>query len=222
MLRDRNQAIYICALAVQFIMRYHTFVIAPQKNVQRRLMVRELTENTVNYFEWFFSRNEVYSAPICADEMFNEFMRDWADASEGKSKEYSRATFKKKIRKYCKNMNIICNPENLLVGEDNKRHGCFKLRAWITEEYFVGREWENDDTVAIHILIFRVSRTHVGAYSDVWNAVLKERSVGKLVIFVGPDIAVAVHEPGRHPDLCHIRVLVCLDFLPATLAVSVP
>lgn len=82
--RDRNQAIYICALAVQFIMRYHTFVIAPQKNVQRRLMVRELTENTVNYFEWFFSRNEVYSAPICADEMFCEFMRDWADASEGK------------------------------------------------------------------------------------------------------------------------------------------
>ena len=144
---DRNQAIYICALSVQFIMKYHEFVIAPQKNVQRRLMVRELTENTVKYFEWFFARQEVYAAPICTDEMFNEFMRDWADASEGKSKEYSRATFKKKIRKYCKNMNIIVNPEHLLVSEDNKRHGCFKLRAWVTKEYFVGKEWENDDTV---------------------------------------------------------------------------
>lgn len=145
--RDRNQAIYICALAVQFIMRYHTFVIAPQKNVQRRLLVRELTENSVRYFEWFFGREAVYSAPICTDDMFNEFMRDWADASEGKSKEYSRATFKKKIKKYCKNMNIICNPESLLVGEDNKRHGCFKLRAWVTKEYFAGKEWDNDDSV---------------------------------------------------------------------------
>lgn len=145
--RDRNQTIYICALAVQFIMRYHTFVIAPQKNVQRRLLVKELTENSVRYFEWFFGREAVYAAPICTDDMFNEFMRDWSDASEGKSKEYSRATFKKKIKKYCKNMNIICNPESLLVGEDNKRHGCFKLRAWVTKEYFTGKEWESDDSV---------------------------------------------------------------------------
>lgn len=183
--RDRNQAIYICALAVQFIMRYHTFVIAPQKNVQRRLMVRELTENTVNYFEWFFSRNEVYSAPICADDMFNEFMRDWADASEGKSKEYSRATFKKKIRKYCKNMNIICNPDNLLVGEDNKRHGCFKLRAWITEEYFVGREWENDESVepkhirrvktSKHVyFFFRSGKDHIPESYDELKRIAKE------------------------------------------------
>lgn len=183
--RDRNQIIYICALAVQFIMRYHTFVIAPQKNVQRRLMVRELTENTVNYLEWFFSRNEVYSAPICADEMFNEFMRDWSDASEGKSKEYSRATFKKKIRKYCEHKNIICNPENLLVGEDNKRHGCFKLRAWITEEYFVGREWENDDSVepkhirkvktSKHVyFFFRSGKDHVPESYDELKRIAKE------------------------------------------------
>lgn len=183
--RDRNQIIYICALAVQFIMRYHTFVIAPQKNVQRRLMVRELTENTVNYLEWFFSRNEVYSAPICADEMFNEFMRDWSDASEGKSKEYSRATFKKKIRKYCEHKDIICNPENLLVGEDNKRHGCFKLRAWITEEYFVGREWENDDSVepkhirkvktSKHVyFFFRSGKDHVPESYDELKRIAKE------------------------------------------------
>lgn len=183
--RDRNQIIYICALAVQFIMRYHTFVIAPQKNVQRRLMVRELTENTVNYLEWFFSRNEVYSAPICADEMFNEFMRDWSDASEGKSKEYSRATFKKKIRKYCEHKGIICNPDNLLVGEDNKRHGCFKLRAWITEEYFVGREWENDDSVepkhirkvktSKHVyFFFRSGKDHVPESYDELKRIAKE------------------------------------------------
>ena len=92
---DRNQIIYICALAVQFLMRYHTFAIAPQENVRRRQMVQKLTENIVNYFEYFFSHPEIYGTPICTDEMFNEFLRTWADASEGKSKEYSRATFKK-------------------------------------------------------------------------------------------------------------------------------
>lgn len=183
--RDRNQIIYICALAVQFIMRYHTFAIAPQKNVQRRLMVREMTENSVNYFEWFFSRNDVYGVPICADDMFNEFMRDWADASEGKSKEYSRATFKKKIRKYCEHMGITCNPDNLLVGEDNKRHGCFKLRAWITEEYFVGREWENDDSVEPKLIrrvktskhvyfFFRSGKDHIPENYDELKRIAKE------------------------------------------------
>ena len=183
--RDRNQIIYICALAVQFIMRYHTFAIAPQKNVQRRLMVREMTENSVNYFEWFFSRNDVYAVPICADEMFNEFMRDWSDASEGKSKEYSRATFKKKIRKYCEHMGITCNPDNLLVGEDNKRHGCFKLRAWVTEEYFVGREWENDDSVepklirrvktSKHVYFFyRSGKDHIPESYDELKRIAKE------------------------------------------------
>lgn len=183
--RDRNQIIYICALAVQFIMRYHTFAIAPQKNVQRRLMVREMTENSVNYFEWFFSRNDVYGVPICADDMFNEFMRDWADASEGKSKEYSRATFKKKIRKYCEHMGITCNPDNLLVGEDNKRHGCFKLRAWITEEYFVGREWENDDSVEPKLIrrvktskhvyfFFRSGKDHIPESYDELKRIAKE------------------------------------------------
>ena len=32
---DRNQAIYICALAVQFLMRYHTFAIAPHPSLLR-------------------------------------------------------------------------------------------------------------------------------------------------------------------------------------------
>lgn len=183
--RDRNQIIYICALAVQFIMRYHTFAIAPQKNVQRRLMVREMTENSVNYFEWFFSRNDVYGVPICADDMFSEFMRDWSDASEGKSKEYSRATFKKKIRKYCEHMGITCNPDNLLVGEDNKRHGCFKLRAWVTEEYFVGREWENDDSVEPKLIrrvktskhvyfFFRSGKDHIPESYDELKRIAKE------------------------------------------------
>ena len=72
----RNHAIYICALAVQFLMRYHTFAIAPQGNVRRRQMVQKLTESIVRYFEWFFARNEVYGVPICTDDKFNEFMRD--------------------------------------------------------------------------------------------------------------------------------------------------
>lgn len=158
---DRNQAIYICALAVQFLMRYHTFAIAPQGNVRRRQMVQKLTESIVRYFEWFFSRNEVYGVPICTDDMFNEFMRDWADASEGKSKEYSRATFKKKIYDYCENMSITCNPKHLFQNDRDKQRKCFKLQAWVTQEYFTGREWENDNTIEPKYIRYLQTSCHV-------------------------------------------------------------
>lgn len=158
---DRNQAIYICALAVQFLMRYHTFAIAPQGNVRRRQMVQKLTESIVRYFEWFFSRNEVYGVPICTDDMFNAFMRDWADASEGKSKEYSRATFKKKIYDYCENMSIACNPKHLFENESDKQRKCFKLQAWVTQEYFTGREWENDNTIEPKYIRYLQTSKHV-------------------------------------------------------------
>lgn len=158
---DRNQTIYICALAVQFLMRYHTFAIAPQENVRRRQMVQKLTESIVRYFEWFFSREEVYGVPICTDDMFNEFMRDWADASEGKSKEYSRATFKKKIYDYCENMSIACNPKHLFENESDKQRKCFKLQAWVTQEYFVGREWENDNTIEPKYIRYLQTSKHV-------------------------------------------------------------
>ncbi len=158
---DRNQTIYLCALAVQFLMRYHTFAIAPQGNVRRRQMVQKLTESIVRYFEWFFSRNEVYGVPICTDDMFNEFMRDWADASEGKSKEYSRATFKKKIYDYCENMAITCNPKQLFENESDKQRKCFKLQAWVTQEYFTGREWENDNTIEPKFIRYLQTSKHV-------------------------------------------------------------
>lgn len=158
---DRNQTIYLCALAVQFLMRYHTFAIAPQGNVRRRQMVQKLTESIVRYFEWFFSRNEVYGVPICTDDMFNEFMRDWADASEGKSKEYSRATFKKKIYDYCENMSITCNPKHLFENESDKQRKCFKLQAWVTQEYFTGREWENDNTIEPKFIRYMQTSKHV-------------------------------------------------------------
>lgn len=158
---DRNQTIYICALAVQFLMRYHTFAIAPLENVRRRQMVQKLTEAIVRYFEWFFSRDEVYAAPICTDDMFNEFMRDWADASEGKSKEYSRATFKKKIYDYCENMGIACNPPHLFQNDRDKQRKCFKLQAWVTQEYFVGREWENDNTIEPKYIRYMQTSCHV-------------------------------------------------------------
>ena len=158
---DRNQTIYLCALAVQFLMRFHTFAIAPQGNVRRRQMVQKLTESIVRYFEWFFSRNEVYGVPVCTDDMFNEFMRDWADASEGKSKEYSRATFKKKIYDYCENMSITCNPKHLFENESDKQRKCFKLQTWVTQEYFTGQEWENDNTIEPKFIRYIQTSKHV-------------------------------------------------------------
>ena len=157
----RNQAIYITALAVQFMMRYHVVSKAPQLNLRRRNMISEITESCVRYFEFFFSRKEVYGVPICADEMFNEFIRDWADASEGKSKEYSRATFKKKIHKYCESANIKCNPEHLFENVSDKQRNCFKMKAWVTQEYFVGREWENDNTIEPKFIRYIQTSKHV-------------------------------------------------------------
>ena len=157
----RNQAIYITALAVQFMMRYHVVSKAPQLNLRRRDMITEITESCVRYFEFFFSREEVYGVPICADDMFNEFIRDWADASEGKSKEYSRATFKKKIYKYCESANIKCNPEHLFENVSDKQRHCFKMKAWVTQEYFVGREWENDNTIEPKFIRYVQTSKHV-------------------------------------------------------------
>ena len=93
--------------------------------------------------------------------MFNEFMRDWADASEGKSKEYSRATFKKKIYDYCENMSIACNPKHLFENESDKQRKCFKLQAWVTQEYFTGREWENDNTIEPKYIRYLQTSKHV-------------------------------------------------------------
>lgn len=157
----RNQAIYITALAVQFMMRYHVVSKAPQLNLRRRDMVTEITESCVRYFEFFFSREEVYGVPICANEMFGEFLRDWADASEGKSKVYSRATFKNKIRKYCESSNIKCNPEYLFENVSDRQRGCFKMKAWVTQEYFVGREWENDNTIEPKFIRYIQTSQHV-------------------------------------------------------------
>lgn len=158
---DRNQTIMLDALAVQFLMRYHTFAIAPQQNVRRRQMVQKLTESIVRYFEWFFARNEVYAVPICTDDMFNEFLREWADSSEGKKSEYSRATFKKKIYDYCENMSITCNPKHLFENDSDKQRRCFKLKAWVTQEYFVGREWENDNTIEPKCIRYLQTSKHV-------------------------------------------------------------
>lgn len=171
---DRNQAILICAMAVQFIMKYKTFAIAPQQNVRRRQMVQKLSESIVNYFDYFFGQEQIYGVPICTDDMFLTFMRDWADASEDKSKQYSRATFKKKLYDYCDNMNITCNPKHLFENACDKDRKCFKLKTWVTQEYFVGREWENDNTiepkyirylqVSQHVFFFyRPGKDHVPA-----------------------------------------------------------
>ena len=158
---DLNQTIMLDALAVQFLMRYHTFAIAPQQNVRRRQMVQKLTEAIVRYFEFFFGRNEVYGVPICTDDMFNEFLREWADSSEGKKSEYSRATFKKKIYDYCENMSITCNPKHLFENDSDKQRRCFKLKAWVTQEYFVGREWENDNTIEPKCIRYLQTSKHV-------------------------------------------------------------
>ena len=71
-----------------------------------------------------------------------------------------------------------------------------------------------DDSITIHILVFRVARSDILADTEIRNTVLEKRSVGKLIIFVCSHITVAIHEACRHAHLRHIRSLGAVAGIP--------
>lgn len=159
---SQSQMAYMMALGVQFCMRYNCIVNAPQKDVKHRQMVSQLTDSFVRWAEYFFSRPEVYGHVLDLRSMWEEYKRDYTDASKAKQDSFALSAFKTRCDEYCQFVGVTMNPPHLFATKRAQEQKCFQLRCWVTKEYFTGRDWEGDPT--IHPKYIRVSdRTEQGA-----------------------------------------------------------
>lgn len=147
-LETRNQIAYICALAVQFVMKYDEKVDAPQDDLRYRTLVRSLGDSFVRWAQNFFEQTWIYGNPVDLDSAMQEYIRDYTDASDSKADKYSRKAFYQRILDYCQTVNVICNPPHLYKKNSREeRRRYFSLKAWVTEIYFAGNEWKGDTSV---------------------------------------------------------------------------
>ena len=144
----RRQMAYFCALSVQFTMNVEDIVSAPVDNIKQRSLIKGLTENFVNWANSFFSQEVVFGILHDYNSLWEEYKRDFCDASEDASKKYSLKAFKEKVQEYIANYAIVSNPTHLLVNKKDVDNKCFHLTTWCTQGYFTERDWEGDDTVS--------------------------------------------------------------------------
>lgn len=147
-LETRNQIAYICATAVQFVMRFDEKVDAPQEDLKYRTLVRSLGDSFVRWAQHFFDQTWIYGAPVDFESAMQEYVTEYADASDGKVAMYSRKAFRERVETYCQSIGVVLNPQHLYkAGSSAERKRYFQLKAWVTQRYFYGKEWEGDDTV---------------------------------------------------------------------------
>lgn len=146
--QTRNQIAYICALAVQFVMRYDERVDAPQEDLKYRALVRTLGESFVRWAQHFFAEEKIYGIPVDIASAMDEYIKEYSDSSDSKADKFSRKAFYQRVQEYCQTINVVCNPPHLYVkGSKAEQRRYFALQAWCTQQYFYGKEWENDKTV---------------------------------------------------------------------------
>lgn len=150
---SRNQIAMICALAVQFVMRYDEKVDAQKKYMEERTLTQSLGEAFLRFARVFFAQENIYGVPIDLDSMLEEYKADFAEASKNKNDSFSPKAFKRRILDYCETAGIVMNPPQLFKKADGKvlkkaeKTGYFAHQAWCTRRYFVGRDWEEDTTI---------------------------------------------------------------------------
>lgn len=151
---SRNQIATICALAVQFVMRYDEKVEAQKKYMEQRTLSQSLGEAFLRFARVFFSQEHVYGAPIDLDSMLEEYKNDFAEASKNKNDSFSPKAFKRRVRDYCETVGIVMNPSQLFRKADGTllkkavETDYFAHKAWRTRRYFDGKDWEEDTSIA--------------------------------------------------------------------------
>ena len=151
---SRNQIAMICALAVQFVMRYDEKVDAQKKYMEQRTLTQSLGEAFLRFARVFFAQEHVYGVPVDLDSMLEEYKSDFAEASKNKTDSFSPKAFKRRVLDYCETAGIVMNPPQLFRRADGKvlkkaeQTNYFAHQAWCTRRYFEGREWEDDATIA--------------------------------------------------------------------------
>lgn len=151
---SRNQIAMICALAVQFVMRYDEKVDAQKKYMESRALSQSLGDSFLRFARVFFSQDHIWGTPQDLDSMLEEYKTVYAEASKNKSDSFSPKAFKRRVLDYCETAGIVMNPEQLFTRADGKslkkaaETGYFAHQAWCTRRYFVGRDWEDDVTIS--------------------------------------------------------------------------
>ena len=152
----RNQIAYVCALAVQFVMRYDERVDAPQGDVRLRTMNRSFGESFVEWSSVFFGERYAYHIPYDISALFRQY-RDFAEGAEGKRDLYSPRLFKERLKEYCALSSILMNPSCCYKEADSvdMRRSRLRRRCWTVRTYFEDRKiwsdrprkdiWEVDD-----------------------------------------------------------------------------
>lgn len=151
---SRWQIAYICAVGVQFIMRYNAVVNVPTKEAIIRMEKKEYGDSFIAWQSAFFERmasKNMWGQPLDYITMFTEYM-EYVNTSEKLEKSYSESKFLRKLQTYCASHGMVVNPPQILIDKDGKNTktyqcGFFRLQAWKRFDYFVGKEWENDSTV---------------------------------------------------------------------------
>jgi hypothetical protein len=150
---SRNQIAMICALAVQFVMRYDEKVDAQKKYMEERTLTQSLGEAFLRFARVFFAQENIYGVPIDLDSMLEEYKLYYAQASKNKEDSFSPKAFRRRIMDYCETAGIQMNPPQLFKKADGKvlkkaeQTGYFAHQAWCTRRYFDGREWADDTTI---------------------------------------------------------------------------
>ncbi len=149
----RNQMAMVCALAVQFVMRYDEKVDAQKKYMEQRSLSQSLGDSFLRFARVFFAQEHVYGTPQDLDSMLEEYKSVYAEASRNKSDSFSPKAFKRRLIDYCETVNITMNPDQLFVRADGRvlkkaaETQYFAHQAWCTRKYFSGRDWEDDATI---------------------------------------------------------------------------
>lgn len=151
--RTRSQLIMICAIAVQFVMRFDEKVDAQKKYMEQRTLTQSLGESFLRFARVFFGQEYVYGVPIDLDSMLEEYKADYAEASKNKNDSFSTKAFKRRVMDYCETCGITMNPPQMFRKTKNgqpskaEQTNYFAHQAWCTRRYFEGREWEGDTTI---------------------------------------------------------------------------
>ena len=153
---SRNQIAYICAVGVQFIMKYDAIAPVPTAQPLERAEENKYGKSFMAWQSDFFARMEekkMFGIPLDLVTCFSDYMAYYVDTSEKKEKSYSKGNFFNKLSQYCNDHDMIVNPKQVCLKEDGKmsgnmKSGKFRLRTWCKEDYFYGKEWENDTSIS--------------------------------------------------------------------------
>ena len=150
----RNQFGMICALAVQFVMRYDEKIDAQKKYMEERTLTSAISANMLRQLRVFFAQEHVYGVPIDLDSLLEEFRLEYAEASELRKEAFSLKRYRERLELYCETAGIQINPPHLFTkanGQTLKKasaSGLFAHQAWVTFRYFWSKEWAQDETVS--------------------------------------------------------------------------